>query len=48
MSRKMGTGDGKHHPYCKFTYESTSGEWRCICDILKAYDKWRHQSAKEA
>jgi hypothetical protein len=41
--REMGEGHGEHHPYCKWVYENTNWvEWKCICDILKGYDRWKH------
>jgi hypothetical protein len=35
---------GNHHPYCKATYHHAHYEhidWRCTCDLLRKYDKWR-------
>lgn len=47
MKRKMQEGHGQHHPYCKWTYEEGNwDEWKCHCELLKAYDKWRHESEK--
>ena len=33
-----------HHPYCAERYMRTFSGWSCVCDTLKAYDKWRHDS----
>lgn len=30
----------KHHPFCVTLYRKQDS-WRCVCDILKEYDKWR-------
>lgn len=42
---QMKEGHGSHHPYCKHTYEEIHWiEWKCICDILNQYDKWRRDA----
>ena len=39
---------GKHHPYCLETFKfhkenpDKNNKWICMCDLLKQYDKWRH------
>lgn len=41
--------DGLHHRFCVKMYadahkEGGSGNWRCECTILEAYDKWRKKT----
>lgn len=37
--------EGDHHKYCCELYKINS-EWKCICDILKSYDKWNVMNSK--
>jgi hypothetical protein len=39
--RKMLEGHGTHHPFCRFYYEHTKGDWECQCKFLDVYDQWR-------
>lgn len=41
---------GTHHPYCAVTYMQRDDyrgcTWTCKCELLRTYDKWRHDSGK--
>ena len=49
----MKSKESKHHPFCQWTYDMWSmpdnkrtDDWTCICEVLKAYDKFRHTKLK--